>query len=64
MIGASCPKHPDEVNRWVVCRRINANKIETFRETFPELKAGCLLQEETIPEKWKRDCKKATADKF
>jgi glutamate synthase domain-containing protein 2 len=64
LIAASGLSHPDEVDRWVVCRRIDANKIETLRETYPELKAGCLLDDETIPEKWKRDCKKATADKF
>ena len=64
LIAASGLSHPDEVNRWVVCRRIDANNIETFRETYPELTAGCLLSEESIPEKWMKDCKKATADKF
>lgn len=57
-------KHPDEVDRTVVSMRLDSTKIETFYETYPELKKGCMLSEDTVPEKLSYFWKKASAEKF
>ena len=56
--------HPDDVNRDVVTTRIDRNKVETFAQIFPELKTGCLLNENTIPDEFLYFWKKASTDKF
>src|SRR6218665_1411563 len=56
--------HPDNVSRDVVSMRVDKTKIQTFAELFPELKKGCLLQPETVPDRFFYDWKKATAESF
>jgi glutamate synthase domain-containing protein 2 len=56
--------HPDNVGRDVVSMRIDKTKISRFSELFPELKKGCLLQPETVPDNLYYDWKKATAESF
>ncbi len=56
--------HPDKVGRGCVSMRIDKTKIATFAELFPELKKGCLLQAETVPDNLYYDWKKATAESF
>lgn len=41
--------HPDGVTRDVVSTRVERNITETFAQTFPELEAGCLLNEDSVP---------------
>lgn len=57
-------RHPDEVDRTVVSRRIGNFKTETYIETYPELKKGCLLDESTVPENLLFFWKKATPNSF
>lgn len=56
--------HPDKVGRSVVSMRINRTKIQTFEETYPELKVGSLLDGSTVPNEFFRDWKKASAQNF
>jgi glutamate synthase domain-containing protein 2 len=56
--------HPDKVDRSVVSMRVDRTKIQTFEETYPELKVGCLLDPSTVPNDFFRDWKKATAESF
>jgi glutamate synthase domain-containing protein 2 len=56
--------HPDDVDRTVVSTRTERSKIQTFEETYPELKVGSLLEGSTVPNEFFRFWKKATADKF
>ena len=56
--------HPDLVTRDAVSTRINRNKVETFAQTYPELKTGCLLQEETVPDEFLHFWKRAQIDSF
>ena len=56
--------HPDDVDRTVVSTRTERSKIQTFEETYPELKVGSLLEGSTVPKEFFRFWKKATADKF
>jgi glutamate synthase domain-containing protein 2 len=64
LMAAAGIDHPDQVGRNVVHRRVNATTIETYEETYPELEPGCLLIENTIPDKYKRDMQRASAAKF
>lgn len=57
-------KHPDEVDRSIVSMRLDSTRIQTFMETYPELTKGCLLNEDTVPERLSYFWKKAAAEKF
>lgn len=56
--------HPDDVDRTVVSTRTERSKIQTFEETYPELKVGALLDGSTVPNEFFRFWKRATAEKF
>lgn len=56
--------HPDKVGRNVVSMRVDKTKISTFAELFPELKSGCLLEAQTVPDNLYYDWKKASAESF
>ncbi|AWM14072.1 FMN-binding glutamate synthase family protein [Flavobacterium sediminis] len=56
--------HPDEVTRDVVSTRVEHNKVETFAETFPEVKEGCLLNPESVPNRLYYFWKKASVERF
>lgn len=64
MMAAAGIDHPDKVGRNLVHRRIDSTKIETYEQTYPELEPGCLLSENTVPEKYKLDWKRAQAERF
>jgi len=64
LIASAGIDHPDNVGRDVVSMRVDKTKIQTFAELFPELKKGCLLQPETVPDRFFYDWKKATAESF
>lgn len=57
-------EHPDNVGRDLVSMRVDKLRIQTFAELFPELKHGCMLQPETVPDSFYHDWKKATAESF
>lgn len=56
--------HPDKVTRDIISTRVERNITETFAQTFPELEAGCLLYESTVPEDFLYFWKKAAIDHF
>lgn len=56
--------HPDDVDRTVVSTRIDKNTVETYFESYPELKEGCLLQEETVPDNLLPFWRKASVERF
>jgi glutamate synthase domain-containing protein 2 len=45
-------------------RRVNGTTIASYEELYPAVKALCLLSNEDIPESWKADWQKATAEKW
>lgn len=57
-------EHPDNVDRDLVSMRIDKTRIQTFSELFPELKKGCMLQPETVPDRFFYAWKKASAESF
>lgn len=56
--------HPDKVDRSVVSMRVDRTKIQTFEETYPELKVGALLEGATVPNEFFRFWKRATSESF
>ena len=56
--------HPDDVGRNVVSTRIDRTRIATFEEIYPELESGCLVNENTVPERFLMAWKRASVDKF
>ena len=56
--------HPDNVGRDLVSMRVDKTNIRTFAELFPELTPGCLLQPETVPDRFFYDWKKAVSSHF
>lgn len=56
--------HPDNVGRDLVSMRVDKTNIRTFAELFPELKPGCLLLPETVPDRFFYDWKKASSAGF
>ena len=44
LMGASGIRHPEEIQRSYVYRRVGPNRIQTFAETYPEIPEGSLLQ--------------------
>lgn len=64
IMGAAGLNHPNQVTRNIVYRRVDATKIETYEETYPELERGCLLQESSVPANYLKDWKKASESVF
>ena len=56
--------HPDDVGRNVVSTRIDRTRIATFEEIYPELENGCLVNENTVPERFLMAWKRASVEKF
>ena len=54
LIGAAGLRHPDEIERSFIYRRVGPNKIETFADTYPEIPEGSLLNT-PYPSKYERD---------
>ncbi len=53
-----------KINRTHIYRRTNMNTVKRYDEIYPYISTSCLLNEETIPESWKRDMLEASADTF
>jgi hypothetical protein len=55
MIGASGLDNINELTRSHIYRRISLNQMLTYEEIFPSIQLGAMLDENTIPEKYKMD---------
>jgi glutamate synthase domain-containing protein 2 len=64
LMAAGGISHPDAVDRSLVYRRVDATRIETFEETYPEMKEGTLLVPSEIPPMWEKDMARANAHRF
>ena len=64
LMAAAGIDHPEKIGRAIIHRRINSTNIETYEQTYPEIACGSLLQENTIPDKYLYDWKKASIDNF
>ncbi len=64
LLGASGHRHPEQINRSDVYRRIEFNRSMRYDEIYPYVTKGCLLQQATIPADWRYDMALASADSF
>ncbi len=64
LLAASGLRHPSEINRSHVYRRISMAEVKRYDELYPPMPAGCLLNEATVPTNWKRDMAEASAERF
>ena len=64
LLAAAGLENADKINRTHVYRRITMNTIKRYDEIYPYLTPGCLLNEDTIPENWKRYMLEADASTF
>ena len=44
LMGAAGIKHPDQIHRVYIHRRVSPNKIETYLDSYPYIPSGSLLQ--------------------
>ena len=63
MMSAAGIKHPDELHRSHIYRRISASQIQTYAEMYPYLLKGSLL-EAPFPKGWELDVMHSTEDSF
>ncbi len=50
---------PEHINR-----RVQGTDVRTYAELYPVIAAGCLLAQETVPERWRDDWNKAEAGRW
>jgi glutamate synthase domain-containing protein 2 len=63
LMSAAGIKHPDELHRTHIYRRVNAAQIQTYAEMYPYLLKGALL-EAPYPAGWEFDIMHSTAESF
>ncbi len=54
----------DQIQRYHVNRRIVMNQSQRYDEIYPYIVEGCLLNKESVPEKWKYDWSIARSESF
>lgn len=64
LLAAAGMQRAEEINRTDVYRRVAMNKIRRYDEIYKPLTTGCLLKEETMPEKWKKYMNEANVETF
>lgn len=64
LMAAAGYSKPTEIDRCAVYRRVDATKIETYFETYPEIPVGCLLEEKSVPTKFLSDWEKANINTY
>lgn len=53
MIAASGLDSPDDIKREHINRRVGMNTVAKYNEIYPNIKTGCLLSKDSIPESYK-----------
>jgi len=64
LLAAAGLDHPDEIDRCHVNRRVFMNTVRSYSEIYPEVPTGSMLQEETVPEQYLNEWRKANANSF
>jgi len=64
LLGAAGLKSLQELRPKHINRRIEGTNIKTYEQLYPCIDAGCLLDENCIPDEWKDDWHAASADHF
>ena len=64
LMAAAGLDHPDKINRSHINIRVQENRFKSYSEIYPFISEGCLLNLESIPEKWQRDIALADPKSF
>jgi glutamate synthase domain-containing protein 2 len=64
LMAASGISDPAQINRSHIYRRISVNEVRRYDELYPPLEKGCLLQESTVPEVYRKAWQEANPDRF
>ncbi len=64
LLAAAGLREASEITRAHIFRRVSMIETKRYDEIFPYLEKGCLLKEETVPAKYKRDWDLASAERF
>jgi len=64
LLAAAGLDHPDEIDRCHVNRRVFMNTVRSYSEIYPEVPTGSMLQEETVPDQYLNEWRKANANSF
>jgi hypothetical protein len=63
MIGAAGLKHPDDIHRMFIYRRVSHSQIQTYAELFPYAPKGSLLKT-PYPQSFEMDMAISSAESF
>ncbi|GMR07576.1 MAG: FMN-binding glutamate synthase family protein [Gammaproteobacteria bacterium] len=64
LLGACGLKDLEELDLCHINRRINGTTTASYEELYPAVKSLCLLCNEDLPESWKYDWERASAEKW
>jgi glutamate synthase domain-containing protein 2 len=53
LMGAAGLERADQIRRSMVNRRVSTSEAKRLDELYPYLKRGCLLNDNTVPERWR-----------
>lgn len=64
LMGAAGIDDYKKLTRSHIYRRVFMNEVRTLEDIFPSLQPGCMLNEATIPEKYRQDYAEAYSDRW
>ena len=64
LLGVAGLRRLEDVEPRHINRRVHGDEIKTYAEIYQRLVDSCLLDQDTIPEKWKADWSLANADSW
>jgi len=63
LLAAAGLDQPRKLNRHQISRRVFMNEVRTLEEIYPSIPEGSMLTED-MPERYRKSCQSASADKF
>ena len=63
MLSSTGLKHPNELNRTHIYRRVSQAEVRRFDEIYPLVSSGCFLADQ-VPEQFKLDLQEASVNSF
>ncbi len=64
LLAATGYREAGQINRNTINRRVSANEVRNYAEIYPYISKGCLLFDDSIPDKYDKDMSVADPDTF